>query len=582
VLDPHGTRLVENSGHFGADAFVRFTAPAVGSYQVRIHDVGFDGLQHFVYRLTLTRGPHVDSVYPLGGRRGSALKLQLLGHDVPAEPVEVTLPSDAPRDLAIRLRLRDQDVTTPLLELDDLPEHLESEPNQELSASPQPVPAIFNGRIQTPGDTDTWAFSATKGQALALDVRASRLGSPLDAVLTVLDSAGKQLARADDLGGDQTDAALSFTAGADGVYHARVEERFASRGGPQFAYRLKIEPAPPADFRLTIPSDALIVYRGSEAKLKLAVERSGGFNDAINLEFEGLPAGVSVTQTSVAAKQNQAQLTFKAEATAKVAWSAMTIRGKAEIGGQAVVRPAALATSRGEPAIERLHVAVGMPTPFKVVGTFATVYAPRGSVYRRHYTIERGGFAGPIEIMLADRQARHLQGVSGSTVSVPADKNEFDYPVYLAPWLEIGRTSRTVIMALGEVTDEQGVKHVVSQSTPNQNEQIVVLTDPGLLSVQPERSSVLAVPGGRVEVSVRIERARSVRLPVKLELAMPAHMSGISAKPVEVPLGASRGLLVIEFAERLGPLNAPLVIRATALDGEDPIVGEARLEVVSN
>jgi hypothetical protein len=223
-----------------------------------------------------------------------------------------------------------------------------------------------------------------------------------------------------------------------------------------------------------------------------------------------------------------------------------------------------------------------MPTPFKVVGTFATVYAPRGSVYRRHYTIERGGFAGPIEIMLADRQARHLQGVSGSTVSVPADKNEFDYPVYLAPWLEIGRTSRTVIMALGEVTDEQGVKHVVSQSTPNQNEQIVVLTDPGLLSVQPERSSVLAVPGGRVEVSVRIERARSVRLPVKLELAMPAHMSGISAKPVEVPLGASRGLLVIEFAERLGPLNAPLVIRATALDGEDPIVGEARLEVVSN
>jgi hypothetical protein len=223
-----------------------------------------------------------------------------------------------------------------------------------------------------------------------------------------------------------------------------------------------------------------------------------------------------------------------------------------------------------------------MPAPFKVVGAFATVYAPRGSVHRRHYTVDRGGFDGPLSIMLADRQARHLQGVTGSTVEVPAGVTEFDYPVYLAPWLEIGRTSRTVIMALGEVTDEQGVKHVVSQSTPNQNEQIIVLADPGLLSVQPERSSVLAAPGGQIELPVRIERARSVQSPVKLELSLLPHMTGITAEPVSVPIGANRGVLLIRFDERIGLLNAPAVIRATAILNGDPVVGEARLEIVPN
>ncbi len=491
VLDPSGQRLAENCGCFGADAFQRFTAPVAGTYQVRIHDINFDGLQHFVYRLSLTRGPHIDSVYPLGGRRGIEVQLELHGHDLPRESIALLLPIDAPRDYASRLRLSGVDLTTPFLELDDLAEHLEAEPNNDPRLDhPLEVPAVFNGRIQTPGDADCWAFKSAKGQALALDLRASRLGSPLDGVLTVLDTAGKELARADDLSADQMDAALSFTAPTEGVYLARVEERFATRGGPHFAYRLKIDQAPPGDFRLTLPSDALIVYRGSQATLKLAVERRGGFNDAIALEFEGLPEGVSVTTNTVPAKQNQAQIAFKAEATAKVAFSPVMIRGKAEIGGQQIVRHAALATPRGEPPLDRLHVAVGMPTPFKVVGKYALMYAPRGSVHRRHYTIDRGDYQGPLKISLADRQARHLQGVTGPKITVPAGANEFEYPALLAPWLEIGRTSRSVVMALGEVTDEQGDKHVVSHSTPNQNEQIVILTDPGLLSVQPERTSV--------------------------------------------------------------------------------------------
>src|SRR5207247_699859 len=82
----------------------------------------------------------------------------------------------------------------------------------------------------------------------------------------------------------------------------------------------------------------------------------------------------------------------------------------------------------------------------------------RGGKFVRHFTIDRGGFAGPLTVRLADKQARHLQGVTGPTIEDPAGASEFDYPVFLPPWMEIGRTNRTVVMAMGEVADADAAR----------------------------------------------------------------------------------------------------------------------------
>ena len=81
-----------------------------------------------------------------------------------------------------------------------------------------------------------------------------------------------------------------------------------------------------------------------------------------------------------------------------------------------------------------------MPTPFKVKGTFELRYAPRGSVQQRRFRLERGGYNGPLEVRLADRQMRHLQGVTGATIAVPAGVDEFDFSITLPPWMELGCT----------------------------------------------------------------------------------------------------------------------------------------------
>jgi hypothetical protein len=573
VIGPNGRRLAEQVAE-GSDPRLRFTAPADGKYAVRIHDVGFRGGQAYVYRLTITADPYVDRTYPLGGRRGSTTTFELSGQGLPAALVAVALPSDGPQDYAHRFDLHGRLTNAVLLDLDDLPEYREPTPND-----PVTVPAVFNGRIGKPGEVEQWAVSLKKGQACDFDLRAARLGSPLRGVLTLLDADGKELARAEAADG-QSDPSLRFTAPADGTYHVRVADRFRTRGGPEFAYRLRIAPpSTKADFRLTLAADAQAVNRGAQAKLKVTAERLGGFNGSIALAVDGLPAGVSATSTNLAAGQAAVEVVLKAEKDAKIQAGRLIVRGSAKVGDQAVTRTAVLPGGRGVPDIDSVLLAVTLPTPFKVVGEYDMRWAARGTVHQRKYRLERDGYDGPVEVMLADHQARHLQGVTGPTITVPAGATEFDYPVTLPPWMEMGRTSRTCVMAVATIKDADG-EHTVSFTSINQNEQLVAVVQPGRLGVEVERPSLTAEPGKTVNVAVTLSRARGLDGPAKVELIAPDHMRFIAADAVEVPAGQTKAVLPVHFAaDAAGPYNMPVVLRATLIHKGEPVVGEARLDV---
>lgn len=573
IFDAHGRKLAESRDGLK----LVFTAPADGDYSVKVTDVRGDGGPAFVYRLTLTTGPAVEQFFPLGGRRGSKVRIKLAGKDVPADPVEIAIPANAPSSYTSNgVRL----------DVDDLPETIESvEPADPVRANFLAAPAVGNGRIASPAEVDRWTFAAKAGESFEIDLRAHRLGSPLLGVLSIQDAAGKPLGQAEP--GPAGDPSLKFTAPANGTYSVTVRDRFRTRGGPSFAYRLRVN-RPLPGFDLQFAAASLTIPRGQQVPLKLTAARHGNLNGPIHLKVEGLPAGVTAPkEVVIAAGQAAIDIPLKADPTAKVQSFTARVIGTAyqpllpfTAFPVPVTRTAAWRS--GDGVLDNVRVAVAMPTPFKIAGEYLLQLIPRGTVYPRHYRVERNGFAGPIEVTMADRQARHLQGVTGGAVVVPPDKNEFDYAIELPPWMETGRTCRVCIMGTATVKDADGSEHVVTFSSVQQNEQIIAVVEPERLALRPERDTARVEPGTTAEIDVTLGRGEGLGGPASVRVIVPSHFKGVEAVPFEIAAGATRGKIRIRFAaDAKGPFNAPLVVRAVVKDKGLPVAAEAKIELVA-
>jgi hypothetical protein len=256
------------------------------------------------------------------------------------------------------------------------------------------------------------------------------------------------------------------------------------------------------------------------------------------------------------------------------------IRGTSIAGlHERIINPAVHAGTRFLPESSELRLVVALPTPFKIVDQYVMTSAPRGEVYRRRYKVERNGFDGLIQVQLADHQARHLQGVTGPIITIKPGETEFDYPAFLPPWMELGRTCRVCVMATAKVRDSvDGREHTVSFSSIEQNQQMIVVVTPGRLDVALEKSSIRAE--GEVRLAVKIARSKSLAGPAKIEIVPPEHWRGVMAAPVTIPAGGETGELVLRFAKDCGTFNAPLVIRATVETKDTPVTAEAKVDVV--
>jgi hypothetical protein len=561
IVDLQGRVLAEQDPRAGleADASARYTATRDETVHVRISDVRGQGGPAFVYRMTATTGPLVDAVFPLGAQRGTEVALQLRGQKIPAEPVRIRVPADAPRTWRTSVAVAGHSIPV-VLDLEESPEFLES------GTTSIPAPAVLNGTVPKNGEA-VWKLDLQKGKRYEFDFRA-RIG--------IVDPNGKEVASVDaaDPGFDPT---TDLTPTTDGTFTVRISERFRNRGGPEFAYRLAVKEAqsPRPDFRLRLASETLNVPRGGTAKLKLLVERLGGFAGPIEIAANDLPPGVTLAKTTIAKGQANVDLTFTAEALARVQVGRATISGTSPIGDGFVSRAATAATS-GENT-PGLLVMPTVPTPFKFGGEYTMNNSPRGQPYSRTYQIERNGFTGTITIQLADRQARHLQGAHGPTLVIPPEKSEFEYAAMLPAWIEIGRTCRVCLMAVGIVSDPDGTHHTVSFTSVDPNHQLIVVPEPGRLGLDLDRPSVAVAPGETVRIGFQLARSKALEAEAKIEALVPAHWRGIQVESFALKAGQVRGELILKAAKsHIGPFNMPLTIRATVGN----VIAETNLDLV--
>ena len=152
--------------------------------------------------------------------------------------LEITVAKDVPPDV-YRFRVQTPLGTTNMVPvaIGSLPEVKKNE-NSGNTAVPQPValPATMVGTITAPGDKDRYEFDGKAGEDVVFEVVASKVGSRLESLLTLSDSAGKLLAE----GGrhdNSPDATLTYRLPQDGKYTLTISDREGS-GGMDDYYRV--------------------------------------------------------------------------------------------------------------------------------------------------------------------------------------------------------------------------------------------------------------------------------------------------------------------------------------------------------
>ncbi len=308
LLDPSGRELKKVKEGVGADPVIDFTAPADGKFLLKLYDEIYGGGNDYFYRLTASRAPFIDFVFPPAGPPGSTNQYTLYGRNLPGGkpvdgltsrgapleklPVNISLPAD--EKTSTRLALSGfspltrvwQDgieyrLPTPAGAANPVTVYyakaptvvIEQEPNNGARQAQRiAVPCEVAGQFYPERDMDWYEFEAKKGQTLWIEAISHQLGLPSDPFFAIYrvktdekgkeqqtevaqvddvqDRAGRRNPAADEFDVSNDDPAYKFVAPEDGLYRILVRDQFGdSRQDPSFVYRLVIrEPQP--DFRL--------------------------------------------------------------------------------------------------------------------------------------------------------------------------------------------------------------------------------------------------------------------------------------------------------------------------------------------
>jgi Planctomycete cytochrome C/WD domain, G-beta repeat len=190
LVDPAGNAVAESiAGHLG------HRCARAGTYALGIRDRDFRGTADMTYRLSVGPVPVVTSYFPLGVRQGTTCEIALEGvHLGKGRSARVEIPKTATPGSRVPVNIATPEgpaLGTPSLVVGEFAEVADADKGREIV-----VPGTANGRIAVADAAQTWRFAAKKGTRLLLEVNASRLASPMDSTIEILDAAGRPLPRA--------------------------------------------------------------------------------------------------------------------------------------------------------------------------------------------------------------------------------------------------------------------------------------------------------------------------------------------------------------------------------------------------
>ena len=236
----------------------------------------------------------------------------------------------------------------PPLAVGDAPEF--REPSDPAAAPVRAaLPAVFNGRIEAPRDTDAFVVTGvTPGQKVRVKLEAAALGSLLDGVLQVQGNNGAVLGTADDSAIPawakpkvaakpnapkkppilSLDPETIITVPAATTEITVTVRDLEADGGSDYPYRLTVEPVVPGFTLVVNTPDQVNIPRGGTVGIGVEVDRHD-FGGSITLTAAGLPPGVTARPGLIPAGQTVGSLTLSAPPDAAFDLASLRIIGDA-------------------------------------------------------------------------------------------------------------------------------------------------------------------------------------------------------------------------------------------------------------
>ncbi len=536
------------------DARLTAVLPEDTDYVIELSDSRYQGGEKPIYRLLVGPVPVVDEVFPLGGRRGETVGLELRGGTLPSPGVAaatlIPSPGEGPEVFRPRVTNHTLGIAAagePVLDVESMPPlSVSGHPEHREPADPAApplrafAPAVFNGRIEARNDEDRYVVGVVPGQRLRIEVDAAELGSALDGVLQVKGPDGAVLASADDtnipvvakkaaakkVAISSPDPSLIFTVPA-GMTELTLSLRdLRGEGGPGYAYRLTVEPIS-AGFQVTIADDHASIPRGGTAAVGVAVVRQG-YDGPITLNVANLPPGLTARPGLIQAGQAVGSFTLSASADAsfEVANLKVVGEGKGPTGPIVAVASKALvfAQQAGLPTNvvvqEGLPAATALPVPIALDAPAAAVEVVHG--YGGPVPIKAARSAGSEDVVLTLGSLPMPPGLAVAASTIPAKAAEGVANLTVAPEAALG-TSTIALTAKGTFGGKERTLAIPGVT--------IEVVRPAAVELAAPSAEVKA--GSTVEIKGKVARKGAFKEPVTVKLnALPA---GLKADPVVVP-----------------------------------------------
>lgn len=512
LRNANGTEVANSGLGDGFDSVLDYTALETGKHTLHIRDIRYKGGDGYTYRLSIGELPYLETIFPLGGQRGTENTVTVTGVNLDTvASIQVSIAAETPTgEQSLRVQTPSGLATNPHpFAIGNWAEMAETEPNNTSgNASAVTTPITLNGKIDKSGDVDWFSFEIEEPQILVFEVEAMKLSSNLDALLTLY-GPGKPVEASAEMAsnGDKeqvlmvnddapsADARIDWNFEEAGKYSIAIRD-LNNQGGETYPYRLNIRPLEP-DCQLSVVAldirnrpaamDNPRVNRGSSVTLQIDVTRLDQFNGPIRLLCPSLPKTFDVSPTIVEAGQNRAMLTITAPWDAPLGLMPLSVVGVFAAGNRQIER-----TATPSPILLTVMDAPEFTLTLAEIGLSAV----HNKTVDLHVTANRrDDFVGPIALSvsgLPNRVSALPDPVSAKPVAIAEGETEATITVKAGTFerreefsvLPVPGTNYISVTGTATVNGEP-----VKQSTPAIP--LTIVEAPFIVTVEPLRFSIV-------------------------------------------------------------------------------------------